>query len=143
MSERRVIMRQAIRSFWGNYFNFSGRATRAEYWYYVLLYAIVGFVIGIPASSRFWLVKIPFGIIGFIWVVVNFIGFLALTIRRLHDSNKSGWWLLLCIVLSGFVIGEIIFIVLMVLPSNDGGNRFGPGNNYANGSGMNNNGYTY
>ena len=131
-------MRQAIRSFWGNYFNFSGRATRAEYWYYVLLYAIVGFVIGIPASSRFWLVKIPFGIIGFIWVVVNFIGFLALTIRRLHDSNKSGWWLLLCIVLSGFIVGEILFIVLMVLPSNDVGNRFGPGNNYANGSGMNN-----
>lgn len=135
-------MKQAIRSFWGNYFNFSGRATRAEYWYYVLLYVIVGFVIGIPASSRFWLVKIPFGIIGFIWVVVNFIGFLALTIRRLHDSNKSGWWLLLCIVLSGFVIGEIIFIVLMVLPSNDGGNRFGPGSNYVNGSGMNN-GYNY
>lgn len=136
-------MKQAIRSFWGNYFNFSGRATRAEYWYYVLLYAIVGFVIGIPASSKFWLVKIPFGIIGFIWVVINFIGFLALTIRRLHDSNKSGWWLLLCIVLSGFVIGEIIFIVLMVLPSNDGGNRFGPGSNYVNGSGMSNNGYTY
>lgn len=135
-------MKQAIRSFWGNYFNFSGRATRAEYWYYVLLYVIVGFVIGIPASSRFWLVKIPFGIIGFIWVVVNFIGFLALTIRRLHDSNKSGWWLLLCIVLSGFVIGEIIFIVLMILPSNDGGNRFGPGSNYVNGSGMNN-GYNY
>lgn len=135
-------MKQAIRSFWGNYFNFSGRATRAEYWYYVLLYVIVGFVIGIPASSRFWLVKIPFSIIGFIWVVVNFIGFLALTIRRLHDSNKSGWWLLLCIVLSGFVIGEIIFIVLMVLPSNDGGNRFGPGSNYVNGSGMNN-GYNY
>lgn len=135
-------MKQAIRSFWGNYFNLSGRATRAEYWYYVLLYVIVGFVIGIPASSRFWLVKIPFSIIGFIWVVVNFIGFLALTIRRLHDSNKSGWWLLLCIVLSGFVIGEIIFIVLMVLPSNDGGNRFGPGSNYVNGSGMNN-GYNY
>lgn len=141
-------MRQAIRSFWGNYFNFSGRATRTEYWLYFLLYFVVSsFVIGIPASSKFWLIKVPFSIIGFIWVTVHFIGFLSLVIRRLHDSNKSGWWLLLCILLSWCFVGEIMFVVLMVLPSSIGNNRFGPernyGNNYGNGSGYNNNGYNY
>lgn len=145
-------MRQAIRSFWGNYFNFFTRATRAEYWYYFLLYFVVSMVIGMGALSKFWLIKIPFSVIGPIWTAAHFIGFLSLAIRRLHDSNKSGWWLLLCILLSWCFIGEVIFVVLMVLPSSVGNNRFGPERNYGNGSGynnygngsdFNNNGYNY
>lgn len=136
-------MRQAIRSFWGNYFNFFTRATRAEYWYYFLLYFVVSVVLGMGAFSKFWPIKVTFSVIVPIWAAAHFIGFLSLAIRRLHDSNKSGWWLLLCIALSWCFVGEILFVVLMALPSTVGNNKFGLGRSYGNGSDYNNNNYTF
>ena len=67
---------QAIKLGFGKYADFGGRATRAEYWWWVLLVVLVGWV----------------PLIGTLFTLVTFIPSLAVTSRRLHDVGRSGWW---------------------------------------------------
>lgn len=126
-------MKQAWSSFWHNYFNFSGRSTRSEYWWFVLDNFIIGIILGIimgigQALDRgrtgfFTIITyIPY----VLYMLAIIIPSIALQIRRLHDVGKSGWWLLICMALS-FVcgIGSIILIVFMCLDSVPD-NQWGP-----------------
>ena len=108
---------QAISSGFSNYVNFSDRACRSEYWYWFLFVvlcqlvtAIVDSVIGIQLTT------------GIFSLVVLLPG-IAVSVRRLHDLDRSGWWLLL-----GFIplVGTIILIVWFCTRGTPGPNRFGP-----------------
>ena len=71
---------ECLVSFWENYGNSQGRATRAEYWWACLFY---GAVVGTLLSFSAQVLRV--------WILVILIPFITLTIRRLHDINRSGW----------------------------------------------------
>lgn len=103
------------------YADFEGRSRRSEYWYYTLFNML--FVIGLISiswmmGSRAWTI----GIISyFFWAVGTFIPGLAVATRRLHDTNKSGWWLLIAFI----PIGAIVLLVFMASDGDVGQNQFG------------------
>jgi len=108
-----------------NYAGFEGRARRAEYWQYTLMTviaAIVLLVIGV-------FIKFPIVIVYYLAVLLPS---LAVSVRRLHDTGKSGWWLLIAFV----PFGGIVLLVFTCLDSTPGPNQYGPnpkgiGNPYA------------
>lgn len=100
-----------------NYVNFSGRARRAEYWSFVLFFYISLFVLALMGES--------FGGINFItgiFYIASLLPFLALTVRRLHDSGKSGWWLLIGIIP---LLGGIVIFIFTLLDSDPFENEWG------------------
>lgn len=112
-----------------NYFNFKGRARRKEYWMFVLIDTaiIVSLYLAILYFSDLY--SRDFNAIGFvltvffvIYIIVTFIPSLSVTVRRLHDTGRSGWWLLALLI----PFGGIIIFVFSCLDSHPGDNRFGP-----------------
>ena len=104
-----------------NYLNFFGRATRKEYWIFTLFYYIFYFAIFIVLGQV--LSGMMVSAISIIYILVSFLPVLAISIRRLHDIGKSGWWLLLILLP---IIGWIILFIFSVMPSEPGVNRHGP-----------------
>ena len=107
------------------YTQFSGRASRSEFWWFQLFIVIVSiplyvlsFIAGYTGSSTLALVSAGLSVILWLAVIVPLI---AVTVRRLHDTDRSGWWYLLMLV--PFV--GLIVLVFMLLPSTPGDNRFG------------------
>jgi uncharacterized membrane protein YhaH (DUF805 family) len=97
------------------YSDFEGRSRRSEYWYFSLFY-VVSMVL---VSSFFG----RFGIFLMMFVcVLGFIPSLAVTIRRLHDIGKSGWYYLITFIP---LIGTILVLVWMCTDSESGGNEWG------------------
>ena len=108
---------QAISAGFSNYVNFSGRACRSEYWYWILFIVIADIVTGIiDAALGIQLVTSIFGL-------VTLLPSLAIAIRRLHDLDRTGWWILLGLIP---LIGWIILLIWYVTKGTDGPNRFGP-----------------
>ena len=108
---------QAISSGFSNYVNFRDRAARSEYWYWVLFIfvaEIVTFIIDAVIGAR-----VTTGIFG----LVTFLPGLAVAVRRLHDLDRAGWWILLSLIP---LIGWIILIIWACSKGTDGPNRFGP-----------------
>jgi uncharacterized membrane protein YhaH (DUF805 family) len=101
-----------------NYATFSGRARRSEYWWYVLFVFIASLVLGMVDKA-----VIGAGILQGAFGLATFIPGIAVGVRRLHDRDRSGWWLLI-----GFVplIGWLILIYWFATPGTAGENRFGP-----------------
>lgn len=137
------------------YADFQGRSRRKEFWMFQLLNIIVALVLagpfffsvvgatieagGDPAAEAalaenliaggMGLSAIGIGIYG-LYALAAFIPSIAVTVRRFHDRDMSGWWYLGLVVASllpfvGF-LASIALLVLMVLPGTEGGNRFGP-----------------
>lgn len=111
------------------YATFSGRARRKEYWMFVLFNMIVGFVIALldklfgtqyPVLVGDFVVK--YGILSTIYPLLVLIPGLAVTVRRLHDLDKSGVWIFIVLVPA---IGSIWLLVLMLMEGTHGTNRFG------------------
>jgi len=100
-----------------NYTNFEGRAGRAEFWWYVLANLIIYLVLFvlISASSIFSLVYV-------VYALGTLLPSIAVAIRRLHDTNKSGWLLLLSLVP---LVGGIILIVFYAIAGDTGSNTYG------------------
>jgi uncharacterized membrane protein YhaH (DUF805 family) len=100
------------------YANFEGRASRKSFWMYWLIYVIASYAIG------FIDVLIGSGgiIAGLVWLAL-LLPSISLNVRRLHDINRSGWWLLLPIIP---IIGVIVLLLFYVSKSVNEGNRFGP-----------------
>lgn len=118
----------AVQSFWSNYINFKGRARRSGYWY-IQLFLVVTNLIAAPIDLA--LMNWDFdrfisngggGIVGLIWILATIVPALALLIRRLHDTNRSGWWALIGLIL---VVGAVILIVFTVEDSYKGQNKYG------------------
>ncbi len=115
-SNSMVSFTEAISLGFKNCLNFRGRATRAEYWwwalffYIVLAIAVVGYLISASLGD----------ILLYFWIGILILC-LPMTIRRLHDSGKPAWWLLLPVV----PFGGFVLFVFMCLPS-DYTNKYGP-----------------
>ena len=108
---------ESISRVFSNYFNFSGRATRAENWWWVL-FTIAG-VVALTIVEN--VAGIPTLLSG-IFRLATLIPSLAVGARRLHDINKSGWWQLLWFAI---LIGWIILIVWAIKQGDRGPNKYG------------------
>lgn len=103
---------------------FSGRSRRKEYWYFVLFNILIGLALavidGITVGFR---ADAGIGIFRGVYLLAILIPSIAVAVRRLHDTDRSGWWLL--IVLVPF-IGVIVLLMFMVENSKPGENKYGP-----------------
>ena len=104
-----------------NYVNFEGRATRKQFWMYVLFQVIVAFVLNLLSMMDNF-VGTLFWIVALLYSLAVILPGLAIGVRRLHDTNRSGWWWLIYFLP---IIGWIVLLVFWVLPSTPGQNRFG------------------
>jgi uncharacterized membrane protein YhaH (DUF805 family) len=98
------------------YLDFSGRATRSEYWYFVLFYFLCAFIAGILDGI------LGLGVFSIIAVFGLLLPSLAVAVRRLHDTGKSGWWMLIGIVPLAF----IVLLVFFCQKSDEAENAYGP-----------------
>ena len=121
---------EAIRAGFNNYANFSGRATRPEYWWWFVFTWIVSVVSNaLDRWARVGAIESPsyagyaVGLISGIVALALFIPSWSVLVRRLHDTNRSGWWWLLVFIP---IIGWIILIVFLASEGTPGPNRFGP-----------------
>lgn len=102
------------------YADFSGRARRSEYWWFYLAVLIAYAVFEILAISTG--LKVLFLLLAIVALAL-FIPTLAVSVRRLHDTGRSGWWVLIPILP---IIGTIILIVFLATDSTPGDNQYGP-----------------
>ena len=113
-----------VRTVFSKYAVFQGRAQRAEYWYFVLFYVvaytILGFLDGSLAREG---EELQWGLLTGVFALATLVPSLAVSVRRLHDTNRSGWWMLLVFLP---LIGQLVLLVFMVLDGTPGANRFGP-----------------
>lgn len=103
-----------------NYVGFSGRARRKEYWMFALFNAIINVVLEIIYLST---KSTPIYVLWLLYGLAVLIPGLAVTARRMHDQDKSGWWILIAIIP---IIGWIWLLVLTCLEGTRGPNRYGP-----------------
>jgi uncharacterized membrane protein YhaH (DUF805 family) len=111
---------QAIASGFRNYVTFSGRASRSEFWYWVL-FTIIG-SIATAILDRAVFADSDYSPLNAIFGLVCLLPGLAVSVRRLHDIGRTGWWLL--IGLTG--IGLIVLIVWYCQKSDPAANAYGP-----------------
>jgi len=107
---------QAIEAGFKNYVNFSSRASRSEYWFWIL-FSVVGQAVFAVADAM-----TGFGVLSVLFVLSTLLPGIAVAVRRLHDLDKSGWFLLLVLVP---LVGAIILIVWACQEGTRGPNRFG------------------
>jgi len=106
-----------------NYAVFSGRAQRAEYWYFVLFNLIIGFVLGaVDGMLGGFNAHTGLGALSGLYALAVLIPAIAVAVRRLHDTGRSGWFLLLVFLP---IIGGLILLVFMVLDTTSGDNEYG------------------
>jgi uncharacterized membrane protein YhaH (DUF805 family) len=116
------------------YAEFSGRSRRKEFWMFMLFTVLVSLAIdvlfGNPSYQRLgWNVGFatslsgPGSVLRGLFGLFNFVPSLAVSVRRLHDIDRSGWWLLLYLLP---ILGWFVLLVFYCLDSNSGPNRYGP-----------------
>ena len=113
---------EAIASGFANYVNFNGRAYRAEYWLWVLFTIIGALATGIIDAAVFGYNPGGVSPLNTIFDLVTILPSLAVGARRLHDLDRTAWWLLLLLT----VIGSVLLIVWFCFKGTSGANRFGP-----------------
>ena len=115
---------EAVRTCFVRYFDFSGRSTRPEFWYYVLFLIIAGLIfdfIDASIAGEPFLDYEDLGFFGIIFFLLTIIPSISVQIRRLHDINRTGWWCLLSIT----IIGLIPLLYWACLKGDNDNNRFG------------------
>ena len=105
------------------YVVFSGRARRKEYWFFFLFNLIIVFILGkVDSLIGSFDAETEIGLFSGIYMLAILLPIIAVTVRRLHDTDRSGWWVLFALVP---VVGPIVLFVFMMLDSQAGENRFG------------------
>jgi uncharacterized membrane protein YhaH (DUF805 family) len=104
------------RVFLEKYCDFNGRANRAEFWWAFLAYFIVNLILGLIPGTVGLIIKI-------IWWLATLLPVLGVSVRRLHDINKSGWYLLIGLIP---LVGEIILIIWWAKEGDTAENQYGP-----------------
>ena len=112
---------QAIKSGFTHYVTFSGRACRSEYWFWVL-FALIGGLITAGLDAAIFGYHPGVSPFNGIFDLVTFLPGIAVAARRLHDIDRTAWWLL--ILLTG--IGAILLVIWYCFRGTPGPNRFGP-----------------
>jgi uncharacterized membrane protein YhaH (DUF805 family) len=116
----------AVRSVLSQYAGFDGRARRAEYWWYFLFLFLVGIVtsvLDIALGTEFDVAVGANGLVSLIANLALLLPSLAVAVRRLHDTDRSGWWILIGLFP---LVGAIVLLVFFVQDGTPGANRFGP-----------------
>ncbi len=107
-----------------NYVGFSGRARRTEFWMFVLFNVIASVITQILDRVLGWGDGwANTGPITLVYTLAVFLPALAVGIRRLHDTNRTGWWTLLALIP---LVGAIVLLVFYAQPGNVGANTYGP-----------------
>ena len=119
---------EALKSFWSNYATFTGRSRRSEYWYIQLFLVVtnlaaagIDLVLMDGDVDRF-IANGGGGIVGLVWILATIVPALAVLVRRLHDTGKSGWWALMILLP---VAGAIVLLVFTVMDSDAHENQYG------------------
>ena len=106
------------------YADFKGRARRKEFWYFVLFNIIVSFILGFVDGILGLADKQSgIGLLGGLYLLAVLIPSLAIEVRRLHDTNRSGWFILIAFIP---IIGGFILLYFLVQDSNPSENKYGP-----------------
>ncbi|GAB1362881.1 DUF805 domain-containing protein [Rhodobacter sp.] len=125
---------EAVKSAYRNYVTFSGRAARSEYWWYTLFLVIGSVVLALVESALGFgsgavqaveggvSASYAGGPLSIIWSPGNLLPALAVGVRRLHDTDRSGWWYLIALVP---LVGFIVLLVFFCTKGSAGNNRFG------------------
>ena len=114
----------SIKSCFVRYTDFSGRSIRSEYWNYTVFIVVLNTLtdyLDSKIQGVSFLESDLIGTLSILLIIITFIPSLSVSVRRLHDVNKSGWWLLLIFT----VIGIIPLIYWACKKSDDSDNKFG------------------
>ncbi len=103
---------EAVKHCFNNYFNVQGRASRSEYWWFFLFNCLVHLVLGL----------LSLGTLNAIYELFVLAPQITVSVRRHHDGNRSGWWLLLYIIP---LIGFLVHLYWFIQKGTDGPNSFG------------------
>jgi uncharacterized membrane protein YhaH (DUF805 family) len=107
-----------------NYANFNGRASRKEYWFFVLFNAIFAIAAMILDNLLGLAIQdVGYGPLYIVYVLATLVPGIAVSVRRLHDIGKSGWYFLLAFIPC---VGGIILLIFDLTPGDTGDNEFGP-----------------
>jgi uncharacterized membrane protein YhaH (DUF805 family) len=103
---------------------FDGRARRKEYWMFFLINLVITIVlIFIDSLMGTYSPQAGLGLLSGLYSLAVLIPSIAVTVRRLHDTGRSGWWILIALIP---LIGGIVLLIFMVLDSEPQANRYGP-----------------
>ncbi len=118
-------MVNATKEMFSKYATFSGRTSRANFWWailgYYLLTFCIGFVLGLVCGLAGLEVNNYTTIVSDVWILATFLPLLAMEVRRLHDTNRSGWWLFIAFVP---LVGAIVLLVFLCSASVNEGNTY-------------------
>lgn len=112
-------------------FDFSGRSRRKEFWLFVLFTTLISIALSFVDAIAGLELAEDFGVLGGLFSLIIIIPSISVTVRRLHDIGRSGWWLLLTFVP---IIGWITLFIFNLLDSQSGTNAYGsnPKDSYSN-----------
>ena len=111
-----------VKEVFGKYAVFEGRACRKEYWFFALFVFLVQVALAI-VDGTLGMTTHGVGMLGGLFGLAVLMPSIAVTVRRLHDTDRSGWWVLIWFVP---FVGWIVGLIFMCLDSQPGANRFGP-----------------
>lgn len=112
-------LKEAVSTVFRKYAVFNGRAMRSEFWYWTLFTWVVSVVVSLvepPTQSGFQFITLLFAL-------GTLVPSIAVSVRRLHDLNRSGWWLLVFFIP---LLGIVLLVVWFIGRGTVGGNRYGP-----------------
>jgi len=105
------------------YARFNGRARRKEYWYFFLFNIIASIILAVvDVGTGSFNEEVGLGFLSGIYTLAVLIPGIAVLIRRLHDTNRSGWWFLIALIP---IIGPIVLLVFTVQAGTSGENQYG------------------
>ncbi len=105
---------------------FSGRARRKEFWMFFLFSAIISIFLAVIDEFMGWQFEMDGESLGFLstlYYVAVIVPYLAVIFRRLHDTERSGWWILIAFIP---IVGVVVLLVFLILQGTRGENRYGP-----------------
>ena len=102
---------EAVQTCFSKYADFKGRASRPEYWWFILFIVVVGLLLSGVSH-----------VLSGLFTLATLIPSLAAAARRLHDTNRSGWWQLICLVP---LVGWIVLVVFLAQEGQAGDNAHG------------------
>ncbi|MEJ2001718.1 MAG: DUF805 domain-containing protein [Maritimibacter sp.] len=123
---------QAVKNNFSKYVTFSGRAARSEFWWWGLFVMVTNLVLSWVDIALFGTVETGVGrvsgytdmpVLSSLFLLATLLPSISVTVRRLHDRDKSGWWYWLFLVP---IVGSIVLLVWFILEGTRGANSYGP-----------------
>lgn len=112
-----------VKTVFNRYIQFSGRARRSEYWYWMLFIIAVSVVLSVVDGIVFGFETTDLAVVGPLFSLATFLPSLGVAFRRMHDTGRSAWWLLIALIP---LAGTIILIYWFAKPGDQDDNQFGP-----------------